>query len=174
MDYLHVHNCVWSYVFLKVHPITQLFQKTRTKFNENWLSNNFFRAMSAKCSSYLTPCPNSTEFLTHFSHCHIFDPLFLSAQSKEEIHTNRTKKTASKNIKIWLSYGSSKFAHFGALDQISNWKVWRHRSKNSLEWRHRSISMKSLCPFQESGRWRKELFRSSHQLQHKSCKCISM
>ena len=28
-------------------------------------------------------------------HCHIFDPLFLSPQLKEDIHTNRTKKNAS-------------------------------------------------------------------------------
>ena len=59
-DYLDAHKCVWCYVFLKIHHNTHLLQKTRTRFNANWPSNNFFRAVSAKCSSYLTACRNDS------------------------------------------------------------------------------------------------------------------
>ena len=48
-----------SYVFLKIESYNVILQKTRVKFVENSLSNNFFRVMSAKCSSYLRPCLNS-------------------------------------------------------------------------------------------------------------------
>ena len=63
-EYLDVHKCVWSYIFLKVHPGTYPFQKNTTWLKDNWLSNNYFRTVSAKCSSDLRPCPNV--FLTQF------------------------------------------------------------------------------------------------------------
>ena len=124
--------------------------------------------ITARCDELVTFSPWKVFASFKGTRSYFLTPVFISPIKRGDSHESN-KKNVSKNIAIWLSYGSSKFGYFWTLDQISNRKVWRHRSKNSLEWRHRSISMKSLWPFQESGRWRKELFRSSHQLQHKSC-----
>ena len=54
---IKLQRSAWSYVFLKIQFNTFPLQKTRAKFIENSPSNNFFRIMSAKCSSDLRPCP---------------------------------------------------------------------------------------------------------------------
>ena len=71
-------------------------------------------------------------------HCHIFwPPVFISPIERGDSY--ESNKNASKNINFCLSYSSSKLGFFQAVDLISNWKVWRHRGKNSLEWRHWGI-----------------------------------
>ena len=56
-----LYNTSQSYVFLKIQPNTHTLKKARRKLGENWLSNNFFRIVSAKCSSDLEPCLNGLE-----------------------------------------------------------------------------------------------------------------